>query len=154
MYFSERISLNHSIMKPILIAGLWLTAVLSNAQTSTPSGNIIEGGKMLIELVKIFRNPPSRRQLTGKGDQLSDICFKNSTVGDLYIQLLKKLNDTTYKDLPVSVSLLSLSRECIMDLVPGVYHYRVFKKDNKAQLLSLEGELRLVPNETMEREIR
>lgn len=129
-----------------------LTVINSNAQTNT--NNFVEGGKLLVELVKIFKKKPVPQSQLGHESNSSDLCFTNSTADNLFIELSKKISDTGYKILPSAISLTPNSHECLLELVPAIYHYRVYKKSGAIQALSLEGELRLKPDEKMEREIK
>lgn len=118
------------------------------AQTPVITNDLVEGGKLFIDLVKIFKKNPAQATTT------SDLCFTNSTADNLFIELSRKLNDSTYKPLPSAISLTTHAHECLLELNANVYHYKVYKKINNAQILSLEGELRLKPNEKMEQEIK
>lgn len=124
------------------------------AQNQPTSSNIVDGGKVLIELVKVFKKSQAQKDLHISENNLSDICFTNSTPDNLYIELSKKINDTTYRNLPSAISLTNNAHECLLELPPNVYHYKVYKKINGIQSLSLEGDIRLLPNEKMEREIK
>ena len=122
------------------------------AQTTT--NNFVEGGKLLIELVKIFKKNPVQQNGKGQENNSSDLCFTNSTTDNLFIELSKKISDTSYKILSSSISLTANAHECLLELMPAIYHYRVYKRTGTIQLLSLEGDLRLKPDEKMEREIK
>lgn len=125
-----------------------------NLVAQIPQNNFVEGGKIFVELVKIFKKNPVQQSLRGQENNLSDLCFTNSTTDNLFIELSKKINDSSYKILPVSINLTTTAHECLLELPANVYHYKVFKKINGIQVLSLEGELRLIANEKMEREIK
>ena len=133
---------------------LLVILVSYNLVAQTPQNNFVEGGKILVELVRIFKKNPVQQVLHGQENNSSDLCFTNSTPDNLFIEISKKINDSSYKILPGSISLTTNAHECLLELSTNIYHYKVFKKINGAQVLSLEGELRLVPNEKMEREIK
>ena len=133
---------------------LLVILVSYNLVAQTPQNNFVEGGKILVELVRIFKKNPVQQVLHGQENNSSDLCFTNSTPDNLFIEISKKINDSSYKILPGSISLTTNAHECLLELSANIYHYKVFKKINGAQVLSLEGELRLVPNEKMEREIK
>ena len=125
-----------------------------NVFAQSVTNNLVEGGKILVELVKIFKKSPLPLNHHGPEINSSDLCFTNSTNENLYVEVSKKINDSTYKILPASVSLNTNAHECLLELSAVVYHYKVFKKISGAGILLLEGELRLSPNEKMEREIK
>ena len=130
---------------------MWIGVLF--AQNPPTANNIVEGGKVLMELVKVFKKSLPQG-LQPFENNSSDICFTNSTPDNLYIELAKKVNDSTYKNLPTALSLTTNAHECLLELPANVYHYKMYKKVNGIQSLSLEGDLRLVPNEKMEREIK
>lgn len=141
-------------MKFIILFCSQLYIGFSFAQNPSTSSNIVDGGKILVELVKVFKKSPVQKDLHMSENNSSDICFTNSTPDNLYIELSKKINDTTYRNLPTAISLTNNAHECLLELLPNVYHYKVYKKTNGLQSLSLEGDIRLQPNEKMEREIK
>ena len=133
---------------------LLVIAVSLNLVAQIPQNNFVEGGKIFVELVKVFKKNPVQQSLHGQDNNTSDLCFTNSTMDNLFVELSKKINDSSYKILPGSISLTTNAHECLLELPANVYHYKVFKKINGVQVLSLEGELRLIANEKMEREIK
>ena len=141
-------------MRLILIISFQVLIFKAGAQNPAPVSNLVEGGKVLVELVKVFRKNQNINNLAGKQNNNSDICFTNSTTDNLLIELFKKINDTTFREIPSALSLTINAHECLLELSPNVYHYKVFKKNNGNLILSLEGDLRLISNEKMEREIR
>ena len=141
-------------MKRMIVFCLQLCFGFSFAQTPVTTNNFVEGGKVLVELVKIFKKNPVQQGISGQENNSSELCFTNSTPDNLFIEVSKKINDSTYKVLPGSISLTTRAHECLLELSASVYHYKVFKKLNGGQVLSLEGELRLLYNEKMDREIK
>ena len=155
MYSNEKNirTLYINIMKPSLIILLVIGLCFKTAAQATQN-TLIESGKLLVELVKIFKKNPLQQGVQMNGNNSSDLCFTNSTTDHLFIEVLKKINDSLYKVLPGSISLTPQAHECLLELPSSIYHYRVYKKNNGTQSLSLEGDLKLVPNEKMEREIK
>ena len=66
-----------------------VTNLFGFAQTAL--SKLVEGGKLLIALVKMFKKPPSQQSLQGKETNSSDLCFTNSTTDNLFIEFSKKL---------------------------------------------------------------
>ena len=142
-------------MKLIIIILLsQISFCFSFSQTPTTANNVVEGGKILVELVKIFKKNPVQQGLQEQESNSCDICFTNSSTDNLSIELSRKINDSTYKNIPGMLILTTSSHECMLSLSPNVYHYKVFKKLGSTQVSFLEGDMRLAPNEKMEREIR
>lgn len=120
-------------------------------QAQNAAINIVEGGRLLIELVKVFKkNPAGSSSVNAK----ADLCFLNSTTGSLAVELSRKINDSTYTTLPGSIQLLAKNNECLLELSIGIYRYKIFIKEYGTLQLSIEGELRLLANEKMVREIK
>lgn len=141
-------------MKTYILAFLVLLSVIQLPAQTPTNNNLVEGGKLLVELVKIFNKNPLPQSIHNQENYSADLCFINSTPDNLFIEISRKLNDSTYKTLPASISLNSKAHECLLEISSTVYHYKVYKKQPGAQVLMLEGELRLAPNEKMEREIK
>ena len=141
-------------MKTILMFFVQIGLNISVAQVPPTANNIVEGGKVLVELVKVFKKNSLAQGTRSTDNASSDLCFKNNTIDNLYIEFSKRVNDSTMKTLPFSISVTVNAHECLLELSPSLYHYKVFKKNYTGQVLSLEGDIRLVPNEKMEREIR
>ena len=140
-------------MKRLFIFLSLLEAGFQPAAQSTQN-TLVETGKVLVELVRIFKKGSVQKGLPISVNGTSDLCFANSSNDQLNIEVSRKISDTEYKVLPGSVSLTPQSHECLLELTPGIYHYRVYKRNNGVQALSLEGELKLVANEKMQREIK
>ena len=114
----------------------------------------MEGGKILVELVNIIKKSPLSQNQHSQEKIPSDLCFTNSTSENLLIEISRKINDTSYKLLPASIGLSINAHECLLELTANIYHFKVYKKQNSVQVLLLEGDIRLNPNEKMERQIK
>ena len=123
----------------------------------------IEGGKTLIELISVFKKnkPATANSLSNNTNekdscvikQQSDLCFKNSSTKDLVISLYKR-KDAGYEALPFTMKVIPKKKECWYELHSGIYKYRIETETGTTKTLFNEGEIKLLPCENMEREIR
>jgi hypothetical protein len=139
-------------MKWIITIGMCI--LTTNLVAQQPANQIAEGGKVLIELVKVFKKAPSGKTDQGSQRGGSDLCYNNTSANDLLIELSVKLNDSLYKPLPNPLNLKANSQECLLELSPGIYHYKIYRKDGQETVIYLQGDIRLKANEKMERKIK
>ena len=148
--------------KYIMIAFCIFTTVV-RAQNSTAS-NLIEGGKTLVELVRIFKTPKNSvagnaLQEPSKTDSctlknISDLCFKNSTGKSLYISLYKR-NGAVYETVPLTIKVLPKVQECWYELRAGIYKFKIeMDGDADKKITFREGEMKLTACENAVKEIR
>jgi hypothetical protein len=142
---------------------LCIFATAARAQNSTAS-NLIEGGKTLVELVRIFKTPKNNVvsnavQESTKTDSctlknISDLCFKNSTGKSLYISLYKR-NGTVYETVPLTIKVLPKVQECLYELRAGIYKFKIeMDGDADKKITFREGEIKLMACENAVKEIR
>ncbi|MBS0647192.1 MAG: hypothetical protein JSR97_11480 [Verrucomicrobia bacterium] len=129
---------------------------------------IIEGGKTLVELIRVFKTPKQNlgtQQLIGQNThtaaapndscaikQRSDLCYKNSSSKSLVISIYKK-NGDTYEAQPFTMKVLSQKQECWYELKAGIYKYRIEVDTGTTKTLFSEGEFKLEACDNMQREI-
>jgi|APGre2960657404_1045060.scaffolds.fasta_scaffold42403_2 hypothetical protein len=151
-----------TIMRILILA----TAVLihSNlAAQNTTTANIIEGGKTLVELVRIFKTPkfafvqipvaPAEKRDSCAVKNTSDISIKNSTDKPLLVSVLRR-NGNIYEPGVLSMKILPKNQETIYELKTGIYKIRYEKEDDDEKLLINEGEIKLLACANIFREIK
>lgn len=150
-------------MRRYFIIALCIFNIAVKAQNSTAS-NLIEGGKTLVELVRIFKTPKNNVTANTPADvskldscaikNSSDLCFKNSTVKSVYISLYKR-NGTVYETTPLTVKILPRTQECWYELRAGIYKFKI-ETDGEAdkKITFREGEMKLAPCENAVKEIK
>jgi hypothetical protein len=141
----------------------------ADAQKISPD-NIVESGKTLVELIKVFKTP--RKNLTGRDagtgnapaekkqnstdscavKKISDLCYKNSTGKSLAVSIYKR-NGEGYDAIPFTMKVLSQKEECWFELKAGIYKYRIEVDEIPQRILLREGEFRLEACDNMQREI-
>ncbi len=147
--------------KLVVIAAICIPAVLQaqNALTS----DLVEGGKTLVELIKIIRAPRIVAAVgtlpeisyadSCKIKNLADISFKNRTGKPVLVSLYLRTGNTYAPD-PLFLTVSSINQESLYELKTGIYKYKVeaVKADEKYTMH--EGELKLEPCDKLVREIK
>ena len=150
-------------MRKYLLLAVCMYTTSVWAQNNTAS-NLIEGGKTLVELVRVFKTP--KNSVTAntptailKTDSctvknISDLCFKNTTAKSLYISLFKR-NGNNYEVSVLTIKILPKMQECWYELKAGIYKFKieVDGDDNKKNVYS-EGEMKLSACENGIKEIK
>ena len=140
-------------MRTFIVAAATLLNINTAAQNST-TANIIEGGKTLVELVRVFKTPKySFAQhpvpLIEKKDScavknLSDVSIKNSTGKPLLVSIYKR-NGNLYEAGVISLKILPKNQETIYELKAGIYKikYETEGEDDEKKTIR-EGEIKLM----------
>ena len=147
-------------MRIKLLAAVILLGANASAQNYT-TNNIIEGGKTLVELVRIFKIPKNslaQQNIIEKKDSciirsISDLCIKNSTANSLLVTLFKRAGNG-YEPGILTAKISPKNQECWFELKSGVYKFRLQTEDGDSLKLFREGELKLNPCANMVKEIK
>ena len=150
-------------MRKYLLLVLCFFALAARAQNSTAS-NLIEGGKTLVELVRVFKTP--KNNIAGskvpdyaKSDSctiknISDCCFKNSTTKSVYISLYKR-NGAVYETVPLTIKILPKAQECWYEIRAGIYKFKIeMDGEDDKKITFREGEMKLAACENAVKEIK
>ena len=144
--------------KFIFIGFLFLSQVAAVAQTNPEQ--FIEGGKTLIELIKLIKTPkknggPAAGLVRGDScvsKQTADLCFRNQTNRSLSIIVFKK-TEGIYESLPFTLKIPTGREECWFEMKAGIYKYKIEEDLNGQFILYREGELKLNACDQMQRTI-
>ncbi|MEI9957912.1 MAG: hypothetical protein WDM90_16790 [Ferruginibacter sp.] len=136
-------------MRKLITAILLILSITVKAQNSTAS-NIIEGGKTLVELVRVFKTPkniPPQQNLVEKKDSCSiknicDLCIKNSTAKALTVSLYKR-NGNTYDAIALTMKVLPKNQEYFYELKSGIYKMKLETEEQDVKKIFREGEIKL-----------
>jgi len=147
-------------MKKLLLPAVVLISISTSAQNITAS-NIIEGGKTLVELVRVFKSPKDATTQHGIADKkdscsiknTADLCIKNSTGKPLLISVYKR-NGNVYEAGVLSMKILPKNQECLYELKSGIYKMKLETEEGGVKIIFGEGELKLNACENVEREIK
>lgn len=144
-------------MRSLILAAAMIVACTSTAQNNTAS-NIIEGGKTLVELVRVFKSSKAilpQQNLTENKDScsiknLGDICYKNVSGNNITVSLFKR-NGQAYAP-ALTLKVANQGQECLFELQAGVYKYKIESGEQKIVLS--EGELKLNACDKLVKEIK
>jgi hypothetical protein len=148
--------------KCLLLAVCMYTTALW-AQNNTAS-NLIEGGKTLVELVRIFKTPKNNVTANTQTAPLktdsctikntSDLCFKNTTAKSLYVSLFKR-NGNNYEANVLTIKILPKTQECWYELKAGIYKFKIeVDGEDDKKVVYREGEMKLLACENVSKEIK
>ena len=106
-------------MERLILALIVCLLCMLKAHSQKTEQTIIEGGRTLVELIKIFKAPKANLAEINKGKstdscvikQMTNLCFKNSSSRSLVINLYKR-SDTSYQKRPFTIKVLSAMEEC------------------------------------------
>lgn len=148
-------------MRAFILAAAVLISINSSAQNNT-AANIIEGGKTIVELVRVLKTPKttlvSEPPMPKRVDSCSvksttDICIKNS-VGKPVLVSLYRRNGNAYESAVLSLKILPKNQECLYELKSGVYKIKLETEENGIKTSLREGEIKLNACENVFREIK
>ncbi len=127
-----------------------------------PVSEVVEGGKALVELIKIFRSPKAGQQAQQQPApvvtdscailQRSNLCFLNNTNKSIMVSIFKR-NGDAYAAQPFTNKVLPQNEECWFELKASIYKYRIEIDNGISRSVLREGEFRLEACENMQREI-
>jgi hypothetical protein len=154
-------SINNTVMFTLTKQGLpvvLLLAISLPLSGQTQGNTLIEGGKTVVELLKLFKRNKTTEGPAYPTDscsfkQTGDLCFRNTAVGSILVSLFKRTANG-YEATPFNMKVLPRSQECWYTLKAGIYRYRIETGDASKMTVLREGELKLFPCDRMEREIK
>jgi hypothetical protein len=147
-------------MRTFILAAVALINSNLTAQNNTAT-NIIEGGKTLVELVRVLKTPKTTltpESVVEKKDSCAvknttDLCIKNSTGKPLLVSLFRR-NGNLYEPGVLSLKILNKNQECLYELKSGVYKIKLETEENGVRISFREGEIKLNACENFYKEIK
>ena len=147
-------------MRTLIVAAAALININTAAQNNT-TANIIEGGKTLVELVRVLKAPKTSlisEPVVEKKDSCAvknttDLCIKNSTGKPLLVSFLRR-NGNLYEPGVLSLKILIKNQECLYELKSGVYKIKLETEENGVKTSFREGEIKLNACENFYKEIK
>jgi hypothetical protein len=137
-------------MRTLILAAATLININTAAQNNT-TANIIEGGKTLVELVRVFKTPKTtlvseppaiKRVDSCAVKNTTDLCIKNSTGKPLLVSFFRR-NGNLYEPGTLSLKILPKNQECLYELKSGVYKIKLETEENGVKTSFREGEIKL-----------
>ncbi|MBK8494049.1 MAG: hypothetical protein IPL50_02860 [Chitinophagaceae bacterium] len=148
-------------MKKLIMSAIVFISLTATSQSNT-TANIIEGGKTLVELVRVFKMPRYamvQQPVVEKKDScaiksITDFTIKNSTENPLLVSLYRR-NGNLYEPGVLSLKILPKNQETIYEIKAGIYKMKFETEDEEDEKkLFREGEIRIISCENIFREIK
>lgn len=142
-------------MKKLILTAVVALTITASAQNNT-AYTIAEGGRNLVELIRIFKTPrstlsllsaPAMRQDSCAIKGTSDFCVKNNTIQSLVVSLYRR-NNTGYDTVPLSMTILPKNKESLYEIKSGIYKMKLetINEDDDKKTFR-EGEIKINPCE-------
>ncbi len=147
-------------MRKLILSAVAMLTLTVSAQSNTAS-NIIEGGKTLVELVRVFKMPRyimAQQPVVEKKDScalknVSDITIKNSLTSALVVSLYRR-NGNVYEAGVLSLKILPKNQETIYEVKAGIYKIKYEIEEDEEKRTIREGEIKLNACENIFKEIK
>ena len=147
-------------MRKLILSAVVIININAAAQSNT-AYNIIEGGKTLVELVRVFKTPKyilQQQPVVEKKDSCAlknttEICIKNATGKPLLVSLYRR-NGHVYEAGVLSLKILPKNQECLYELKAGIYKIKFEIEDGALKKSIREGEMKLIACENIFKEIK
>lgn len=137
--------------------------IVYSATAQSNSGyTIVESGKTLVELVKVFRMPrylQTQPVLPEKKDScalknITDLSVKNSTTKPLLVSVYRR-NGNQYEAGVLYMKILPKHQENLYELKAGIYKIRYESIDEEEEKIVIrEGEVKLIACENIFKEVK
>ena len=136
-------------MKRTLLTAAIAVSLTASAQNST-AYNIIEGGKALVDLIRVFKIPKlalAQTMFTPHVDSCSvkgtsNFCVKNNTAKPLFVTLYRR-NGNLYEAAVLTMQILPKNEECLYEIRSGVYKMKLETEEDEDKKTFREGEIQL-----------
>lgn len=150
-------------MKKLILSAVAIVTITASAQNNTAS-NIIECGKTIVELVRIFKTPktafvqtplqPAEKKDSCAVKNIGDVSIKNSTDKPLLVSIYRR-NGNLYEPGVISLKILPKNQETVYELKAGIYKIK-YETENEedAKKTIREGEIKLVACNNIFKEIK
>ena len=147
-------------MSKLILSAVTIIAFTASAQNNTAS-NIIEGGKTLVELVRVFKMPKyvmSQQSIVEKKDSCTvknttDFSVKNSTEKSLLVSLYRR-NGNIYEASVLSLKILPKNQENLYEIKAGIYKIKYEMEEDDVKKIIRQGEIKLIACENIFKEIK
>ena len=142
-------------MRKLILSAVAIISVTASAQNTTAS-NIIEGGKTLVELVRVFKMPKNvmfQQPIVEKKDScaiknITDFTVINSTAKPLLVSLYRR-NGNIYEVGFLSLKILPKNQETIYEIKAGIYKIKYEIEEDDVKKTIREGEIKLIACENI-----
>ena len=106
-------------MKTVAV-GLWLVMsnLLVSAQTENATGHVIEGGKVVVELIKALKGTKDQEKSSGCKGMHADLCLVNESASTISVILIHR-NSNERREMIIQPHM----NECCLRISVGVWTY-------------------------------
>lgn len=144
---------------------LFLLLCMETTAQKNLSSDIIEGGRVFVDFLRVLKSPkssfaPANNQVLPIAadscaiKSLADICYKNNTGKSIYISLYKR-NGNMYTTIPLNLTLLNNSKECLFEIQAGIYKYKIeYENEDEKRIVFKEGEIKITSCNNRLEEVR
>jgi hypothetical protein len=119
------------------------------AQSNTNRSEIIEGGKVLIDLIKNLKHTSSKSTDLCKTNRTGDICFSNRSKNTILVGINKNDSINTYSNVLI---IQPRNSECLYHLYTGVYNYHI--QSDSSHITLQKGQIALDQCNVIEKRIK
>lgn len=127
---------------------------------------IIESGKTLVDLVRVFKTPKTNLVQTttnstsvinadscyNKG--LADVTYKNTSGKKMQVSLYKRTG-VVYAAVPLTLHISNNSQEGLYEITAGIYKYKIeYEDEDEKKVVYKEGEMKITPCDKLIKEIK
>jgi hypothetical protein len=149
-----------TIMKTVILLLLAAYCLPATAQNNL-TANIIEGGKTLIDLIRVIKTPKTASAVNNtitatdscSTKNLADITYKNSGARAVFISLYKRTGEV-YCIQPLTLKIAAGSRESLYEIPAGIYKFKIEHAEGEVKLLYKEGEIKIQACDKILKEIK
>lgn len=140
---------------------------LKNSAQKNTVNNIIEGGRVVADILRIIKTPKNSVAYSAgivqpsitttdscAAKSLANICYKNSSGKNLYITLYKR-NGNVYAALPLTLVMPVNSKECLYEIQSGIYKYKIeYENEEEEKIILREGEMKIAACDDKQEELK
>jgi hypothetical protein len=108
----------------------------AQASTESAASSVIEGGKLVVELIKVFGSKKDQEHNGNCKNSFADLCVENQSAGSITVSLLHRSTGETRE-----VVVLPQGRECCLQAKEGIWTYDL--KVSGSILSIRKGDLKL-----------
>ncbi len=97
---------------------LFICANKSLSQSNTTAGNVIEGGKVVVELLKALAGKKDLEKNAGCKGTYADLCVVNESLNSIIVELQRAMPEEKKE-----MVILPSTKECCLQIPVGVWTY-------------------------------
>jgi len=136
-------------MKNLLLTAAITVSLTGSAQNNT-AYSIIEGGKALVDLIRIFKIPKAALAQTVFAPHVdscsvkstTNFCVKNNTGKPISVTLYRR-NGNLYEAATLTMEILPKNEECLYEIRSGIYKMKLETEEDENKKTFREGEIQL-----------